>query len=279
MADFSTIAFAKILGSVHRSPTLAIYRGHPALQQRLGTNYRVCLSFGLHAGWAIEGAVGSEFKIDASYLSRNVSIAVNIEDVTSLYRVSLLITDSVVDLCCSEMASKFRKIDRVIISGSSEPYDIYCFDLDYTSLPVDTSTLGRPDHWNQRLRFKARQFLESEKEAKLSHFQETVQWFDEDPLIKLMRRRYTMEFVQLFNMGYANYFEGEWEVARKLFTTTRFMLHVEDGPSSAILQFMEKMGISNAKDSPHRFEAPRKWTGVHDLAQYSKCQVAAMRID
>ena len=32
---------------------------------------RVNLSFGLHAGWAIEGAVGSEFKIDASYVSPN----------------------------------------------------------------------------------------------------------------------------------------------------------------------------------------------------------------
>merc|ERR1719478_1599250 len=35
LADFSSIAFAKILGAVHRSPTLATYRGHPGLQQRL----------------------------------------------------------------------------------------------------------------------------------------------------------------------------------------------------------------------------------------------------
>merc|ERR1719316_602617 len=93
MADFSTIAFAKILGAVHRSPLLATYRGHPAMQQRLGSDYRVCLTFGLHAGWAIEGAVGSEFKIDASYLSPNVSIAVNIELATTTYTVPILITE------------------------------------------------------------------------------------------------------------------------------------------------------------------------------------------
>ena len=29
---------------------------------------QVTLGFGLHCGWAIEGAIGSEYKIDASYL-------------------------------------------------------------------------------------------------------------------------------------------------------------------------------------------------------------------
>ena len=33
------------------------------------------MHFGLHLGWAIEGAIGSKFKIDASYLSPNVNIA------------------------------------------------------------------------------------------------------------------------------------------------------------------------------------------------------------
>ena len=33
-------------------------------------NYRVELGFGLHVGWAVEGAIGSEFKIDATLLKR-----------------------------------------------------------------------------------------------------------------------------------------------------------------------------------------------------------------
>lgn len=32
------------------------------------------MGFGLHFGWAIEGSIGSEYKIDASYLSPNVYI-------------------------------------------------------------------------------------------------------------------------------------------------------------------------------------------------------------
>jgi len=38
-------------------------------------NYSVKIGFGLHIGWAIEGAIGSAFKIDASYLSPNVNVA------------------------------------------------------------------------------------------------------------------------------------------------------------------------------------------------------------
>ena len=39
----------------------------------------VSVGFGLHVGWAIEGAIGSDFKIDASYLSPNVNLASRIE--------------------------------------------------------------------------------------------------------------------------------------------------------------------------------------------------------
>merc|ERR1719499_781678 len=99
MADMSILAFAKILGSVHSSWVLASYRGHPGLQQRLGSKYRVSLSFGLHAGWAIEGAVGSEYKIDASYLSPHVSIASSIERATLLYNCPIIVAQSVVDIC------------------------------------------------------------------------------------------------------------------------------------------------------------------------------------
>merc|ERR1719476_753045 len=104
MAEMSLVAFAKILGSLHLSVLLAGYREHPGLQQRLGSDCRVNLNLGLHCGWAIEGAVGSEFKIDASYLSPNVSI----ERATQMYGVPLIIAQSVVDLCGEALACKCR---------------------------------------------------------------------------------------------------------------------------------------------------------------------------
>ena len=40
------------------------------------------MGYGLHIGWSIEGAIGSEFKIDASYLSANVNMASKLEGAT-----------------------------------------------------------------------------------------------------------------------------------------------------------------------------------------------------
>jgi len=45
-------------------------------------DFKVRMGFGLHMGWAIEGAIGSEFKIDASYLSPNVNLAAWLEAAT-----------------------------------------------------------------------------------------------------------------------------------------------------------------------------------------------------
>ena len=55
-------------------------------------NYSVKMGCGLHVGWAIEGAIGSDFKIDASYLSPNVNMASRLEGSTKAYGVPLLIS-------------------------------------------------------------------------------------------------------------------------------------------------------------------------------------------
>mmetsp|Transcript_104128 Transcript_104128/g.184910 ORF Transcript_104128/g.184910 Transcript_104128/m.184910 type:complete len:954 (+) Transcript_104128:67-2928(+) len=255
LAEMSVVAFAKILGALHRSALLADYRTHPGLQYRLGKGSRVNLSFGVHAGWAIEGAVGSEFKIDASYVSPNVSIAASVERCSQVYGVSLVVAQSVISMCTLELTSKCRLIDRVIITGSAKAMDIYCVDLDWSSITVDES--APPDIvWNTRNQFKARQFNSAQKEIKWSQAFRPVDAFDHDPQIQIMRQPYTTQFFQLFNMGYQNYFQGEWQVARRMLSETRILLGAEDGPSSALLRYMEV---------PHQYEAPRDWHGVREM--------------
>merc|ERR1719230_520712 len=83
-AEMAAMSFVLILAGVSRSEVLAEYRGHPGLLQRI-QQYRVDLGVGLHYGWAIEGAIGSEFKIDASYLSPNVHIASRLEALTRYF--------------------------------------------------------------------------------------------------------------------------------------------------------------------------------------------------
>lgn len=61
------------------------------------------LGYGIHMGWSIEGAIGSEYKIDASYLSPNVNIASDLEGSTKSYGVPLLISGEMMT-CCSNFA-------------------------------------------------------------------------------------------------------------------------------------------------------------------------------
>ena len=50
------------------------------------------LGLGLNIGWSVEGAIGSEFKIDASYLSPSVNLSARLEGCTKAYGIPLLIS-------------------------------------------------------------------------------------------------------------------------------------------------------------------------------------------
>lgn len=67
-----------------QSIKLTKYKEHEGLNKKI-PNYNkmgVKMGFGLHCGWGIEGAIGSEFKIDASYLSPNVNMASRLDAAT-----------------------------------------------------------------------------------------------------------------------------------------------------------------------------------------------------
>lgn len=255
MADMAMLALVKIFSGVHRSGVLAAYRGHPGLQQRLGEGVRVNVTFGLHYGWAIEGAVGSEFKIDASYLSPNVTVAETVEHATEVYGVAILITSAVLDLCSEEMAGKCRLIDCIMAQGYLTPLELFAIDLNSFFLEIEQPHDFR---WGTRQRFRSRQFLETEKKNKLQPECVVVDLFDNDLDIITMRAPYTLEFMQIFNMGYQNYSQGEWEVAGRILWNTRTMLGFEDGPSSALLRYMH-----DTSD----YKCPEGWQGLHQLEE------------
>ena len=83
------ISFLKILAAIHTNPMVVKYNSHPVLTEKM-PGYSVKMGFGLHQGWAIEGAIGSEYKIDASYLSPNVNLASRLEAATKQFGVPIL---------------------------------------------------------------------------------------------------------------------------------------------------------------------------------------------
>ena len=85
------LAFVTIITKITSSAKLSKYKLHEGLLARI-PNYSVKMGFGLHCGWAIEGAIGSEYKIDASYLSPNVNMASRLEAATKQFGSWILIS-------------------------------------------------------------------------------------------------------------------------------------------------------------------------------------------
>ena len=73
------------------------------------------MGFGLHQGWAIEGAIGSYFKIDASYLSPNVNMSSRIEMATKQYGVSILVSGELVPILSKDAFSCASSSDLMLL--------------------------------------------------------------------------------------------------------------------------------------------------------------------
>lgn len=58
LADFSVFGFIKTLIKIHKDPLVLEYGQDSRLRAKM-ENFQVSMGFGLHIGWAIEGAIGS----------------------------------------------------------------------------------------------------------------------------------------------------------------------------------------------------------------------------
>jgi hypothetical protein len=58
MGDLAIFSILKILSKINSLQTLRKYRYDPRMIDRI-KDYKISLGFGLHFGWAIEGAIGS----------------------------------------------------------------------------------------------------------------------------------------------------------------------------------------------------------------------------
>ena len=80
------------------------------------------------AGWAVEGAVGSSYKIDATYLSPHVNLAARMKSACKQYKLTILLSEDVVDLLSGSAKKVLRHVDTVIVKGVSERKRIYTYD-------------------------------------------------------------------------------------------------------------------------------------------------------
>eukprot|EP00536_Pseudo-nitzschia_multiseries_P017930 jgi/Psemu1/328688/estExt_fgenesh1_pg.C_19450001 len=111
----------------------------------------VQLGFGLHAGKAIEGAIGSQRKIDATYVSMAVETAEYLETSTKKYNVNMLMSCSFHRLLRASRRQRCRKIDRImfqddddddeddefreeVVSSRGKVMELFTYDIDVNAL-------------------------------------------------------------------------------------------------------------------------------------------------
>ena len=128
LADQALIGYLKIIAEINRSKAILKYRNEPRLTHNGTEPFKVSMGFGLHAGWAIEGAVGSLYKVDATYLSPHVNMAARLETSSRQYGVPLLASHFVHELLSPEVKAKCRKVDVVTVKGSEVPVGVYTYD-------------------------------------------------------------------------------------------------------------------------------------------------------
>lgn len=84
-------------------------------------------------GWTIEGAIGSESKIDACYLSPHLQSTYKILNLTEHYDQQILVSEAVYNLMSLKARNTLRKIDVVVMKENKDPLGIYTYDLSFNN--------------------------------------------------------------------------------------------------------------------------------------------------
>ncbi|CAI2384587.1 unnamed protein product [Moneuplotes crassus] len=249
-ADMSVMSFLKIIAEIRKSHKLERYSHNQKILEKL-PNFQVKLGFGLHVGWAIEGAIGSDFKIDASYLSPNVNTASRLEAAKKQFGVPLLISGELRKICTPRTQANMRIIDIVTVKGSNEPTEMVTCDVE----SPQKTTKKRQDKKMKKVRGRIER--NRYKQAAMSNQIQVSEKFELDEDIKIMRSPYSKEFFETFKKGFDQYIGGDWKKSAEYLNSIEGRLIAEDFPTMQILSYMKSLD----------FKAPMDWNGYRVLTE------------
>jgi len=250
LTDRALIAFIKVVAEIRRASDLGAYAKHPKIIPKFGLSYRVKLGFGLHCGWAIEGAIGSKHKIDASYLSPHVNIAARVQSITKSYGVEILLTDDIHKVLSNKAKERCRKIDVVKLKGASKEIGIHCFDVNNEVQVGEGHQVGHI--------CPPQEMSVAELAAKPLDF---LFFMDQD--IVLLQEGITIEFRSTWRTAFSEY-SGElpngerkldWEKSLHLLQRCANLLPNGDGPAENLIAYI----------NAHDCVPPSDWQGFRVL--------------
>ena len=268
--DRAVIGMLKSFACMYRDKDIRKWNKDFRLGAGVGA-FTVSVFYGMDAGWAVEGAVGSQYKIDATYLSPHVNMASRMMSACKQYGVSILLSQAVQELMSDTGRSKLRHLDTITVKGSSVKQKIYTYDA--RNKGVDFFLFGRSDE---------------QADMDAERFSPNIWNTDQD--LKAMRQHITEDFLQEFSQGHKAYISGDWPLAiKRLERANEIMIEAAveqgyledefdaiqtqgedaheaaqelkrengDGPCLYLINFMKS----------HGGVAPRKWEGWHPLTR------------
>lgn len=144
LADQALIAFLKshIELSRHQNFIMNFTAAATARVVKRFKDYNVRIGTGLHVGWAIEGAIGTNRKIDATYLSPHVNMAEFLESSTKAYGAAVLMSEPFYRILSPTAKKYCRQVDNIRRSEAEEPMGLYTYDCDMNIDWVDFALFG-----------------------------------------------------------------------------------------------------------------------------------------
>ena len=152
-ADRALIGMLKTFAGIHRDKSIERFVSENKLLLGYGTeDFEPDMIFGMDAGWAVEGAVGSEYKIDATYLSPHVNMASRMMSACKQYGVTILLSEAVENILSKHAKARLRHLDTVTVKGSINVQRIYTYDARYKGVDFFLSNQsGKEFHFYSRL--------------------------------------------------------------------------------------------------------------------------------
>lgn len=253
LADAALASMIIIKSAIDRSSKLKKFCDREDMQEKI-PGFRASMGFGLHVGWAIEGAIGSHHKIDPSYLSPHVNMAARLEAATKQYHVPILLSDSFYSLLSPQNQERCRAIDTVLVKGSFIPTTLYTIKADFRE---ETSHRGRDSSQGRRSSFNSEQNgHESGGHLSFSDYP-YLDEFDEHPdiaSVPWISSPDGIELLDTFHEAYTLYIQGRWRQSMGILERLK---DLGDGPSMALLAFMQSQGGI----------PPATWEGCRELTE------------
>jgi Adenylate and Guanylate cyclase catalytic domain len=202
--DRALLGFLKSFAGLHRDQNMQKWEKDFRLSAGVGT-FTINVIFGMDAGWAVEGAVGSEYKIDATYLSPHVNMASRMMSACKQYGVTLLMSQAVEELLSKPARAVMRHLDTVYVKGSNVAQRIYTHDARFAG--VDFFLFERSTE---------------QADVEADAYNPSIWTSDQD--LKSMRQHVSEEFRDLFTKGVDQYIEGDWTAAIKTLQDADYMM-------------------------------------------------------